>query len=252
MLKRMFFKSLKFILAFGLIAWLINSGKLDMSLLEKTMDSPLILISIMLFMLFDNAIAAVRWKYILEYKDKTKISLFKVFKANWIGLFFNCVLPGAVSGDLIKIFYIQDKENNWTKKYLFATAFLDRLLGLFGLVSVGAISCLISYDYLISLSPNVKNLIHFNFLLFFGVITSFVMVFWFQDLPLKISAFFKKIQKLESIMEKLEIMWKDLCDFKHNLLIYLLISMIVQGTAVCIFWYVVSPYTEVPFDLKKT
>ena len=250
MLKSAIINLAKFLLAFGLIWWLVSSGKLDLTLLKKTMTKPHILIFIMLLMLLTNAIAALRWKFILQYKDKIKVRFFSTFKANWVGLFFNCVLPGAVSGDLIKVFYVQGENPKWTKKYLFATAFLDRLLGLFGLICVGAISCLISYDYLISLSPNVKSIVHFNLFLFSMIIVSFVMVFWFQDLPLKISSKLKRFNKLENIMNKLEVMWNDLCAFKHNLIYYLLMSMVVQGTAICIFWFVVSPYAAEGFELK--
>lgn len=251
MLKSVILNLIKFGLAFGLIYWLVQSGKLDMSLIKQVISAPHVLFMIMALMLADMGIAAFRWKMILEFNQAIKIKILKVFKANWVGLFFNCVLPGAVSGDLIKIFYIKDENENWSKKFLFASAFLDRILGLFGLISVGAIACLISYGYLTGLSPKVATLVHFNLLLFAFVVSSFVAVFFFQDLPLKISAVVKsKVNFLSNIMEKLEVMWKDLCAFKHNLLIYLLISMVVQCIAMIIFWMVISPYTEIPFEFR--
>lgn len=250
MVKSVIINSLKLILAVGLIWWLVNSGKLDFSLLTKALENPLNLLFVIFLMMTTMSIAALRWKFILQYKHKTSLKLRHTFKANWVGLFFNCVLPGAVSGDLIKVFYVEHLNSSWSKKYLFATAFLDRLLGLFGLICVGAISCLLNYSYLTSLSPAIKNLVHFNFLLLFVIIVSFVMVFWFQTIPLKLSSSLKKFSLLSGILKKLEVMWEDLCSFKHNLLIYLGMSMIVQGLAVCVFWYVVSPFTDGAFELK--
>lgn len=250
MLKSVILNLLKFALAFGLIYWLVQSGKLDTQLIQRLFANPLFVIAILFGMFCIDLIGTFRWKLILQFNSNVKLKYFKVFRANWIGLFFNSVLPGAVSGDLIKVFYIKDENPAWSKKFLFASVFLDRLLGVFGLVILGAISGLISYTYLSSLSSQVTMLVHFIFLLFSGVIFSFVMVFFFQNLPLKISQIVKsRLHFLAGILDKLEIMWKDLCSFKHNLLIYLLLSTIIQGAALIIFWFVVKPYTNIPFEL---
>jgi len=78
-----------------------------------------------------------------------------------------------------------------------------------------------------------------------------VMIIWFQNIPLFLSKIVKsKITFLAGILDKLENMWNDLCSFKHHLLSYLLISMFVQSVAIVIFWYVIAPFTNIPFELK--
>lgn len=250
MLKRTFLNILKFALAFGLIWWLIESDKLDLSLLKKMMASPLILIVVITLMLLNNGFAAFRWKLILEHKNKYQFKFLKIFKAGWIGLFFNSVLPGSVTGDLIKIFYVQTDKQDVSKKYLLGSVLMDRVIGLFSLICVGAFSSITSYSYLVSLSKEVKNLVHFNLFLLLLVVLTFIMIFWFQRIPLRISKILKSINPLNNILSKLEEVWSHLCSYRYKLLIYLGIGIIVQSAAVCIFWYVVSPYTSEPFLLK--
>ncbi len=235
--------TLKLVLAFGLIYWLVESGKLDFSLLKKLFASPLTVIIAILLLQFDNGIAAFRLRIILHKKASQSISFLKVYLANWIGIFFNSVLPGSVTGDLIKIFYIQDLDKNFSKRFLLGAVFIDRVVGLLGLVSVGGIVCLLNYQTLVNLSPDVANLIHVNILLTLGVVISLLMIFFFPGFPLLISGKCKKISSLEKIMLKLESIWESLCSFRNKILILLALSMTLQSIIIFIFWYLASPYS---------
>ena len=148
MIKRVLINCTKIAFALGLVLWLVNSGKIDMELVYKSFQNPLNVIFILAFMLFDQFIVAIRWKHILESKAKSSLNLLNVFKANWIGIFFNSVLPGSVTGDLIKIFYIEQKNEKLSKKFLLGSVLLDRVIGLCGLILVGGLSCIIYYNFL--------------------------------------------------------------------------------------------------------
>ena len=116
MYKKILVNIFKFSLALGLIYWLVQSGKLDFTLLNEVAKSPFkILLYISLF-LGVLGIVAYRWRIILVDRCKKTLPYFLIFKSCWIGLFFNSVLPGSVSGDLIKVFYVKDLDEKLTKK----------------------------------------------------------------------------------------------------------------------------------------
>ncbi|MBD66393.1 MAG: hypothetical protein CME62_14375 [Halobacteriovoraceae bacterium] len=250
MIKRVLINCTKIAFALGLVLWLVNSGKIDMELVYKSFQNPLNVIFILAFMLFDQFIVAIRWKHILESKAKSSLNLLNVFKANWIGIFFNSVLPGSVTGDLIKIFYIEQKNEKLSKKFLLGSVLLDRVIGLCGLILVGGLSCIIYYNFLAAQSEELKSLVHVNFLLSLAVIIAFIFLYNFNSIPLQLSSFVKKrMTFLTSLLEKLEVVWRDLVSLKGRLLKVLFLSMIVQAVAILIFWYVIHGLIGDEFQL---
>lgn len=249
-------KSIKFFTKFGLaislIYWLVTSGKIDFNLLATVFRSPLniaIFISVMLFVIF---LTSLRWKIILEQKSNSKLSVFPIFKLSWIGIFFNSVLPGAVSGDLIKVFYVKDVTPELSKKFLFTSVFFDRIMGLFGLITVGGFFSIINYKPLSILSPSIKKLMHINILFFLIVIASIAILFVAKDLPHAIAKPFRDIKIIGNIVRKLEVIWNDLCLFRNKILIILAYSIAVQGIAMILFWFIVHPYADGDFPFAYT
>jgi uncharacterized membrane protein YbhN (UPF0104 family) len=251
MKKNIILNILKISLAAGLIYWLVQSGKLDFNLITEVLKDPLRVFAIILFMLFDHVIVAFRWCIILQTKALAKLPLLKVFKANWIGIFFNSVLPGSVSGDIIKIFYVKELDQKLTKKFLFVSVFLDRVIGLFGLISLGGIISIIFYNDLVTLSPDVEKLIHLNLGLFAIVALSFFFIFFLEQIPHKMAAPFREVKVIGKVMEKLEMIWSDLCSIKAKLIQILIISIIIQTIAAFIFWFIVSPFIAQDFPLQQ-
>lgn len=251
MKKNIIFNLLKISLATGLIYWLVQSGKLDFDLVAQVLKDPLRVIAIILFMLFDHVVVAYRWRINLHTKAKDIIPIFKVFRANWIGIFFNSVLPGSVSGDIIKIFYVKELDKNLTKKFLFVSVFLDRVIGLFGLISLGGIVSITFYQELVALSPDVEKLIHLNLALFIIVILSFFFIFFLEQVPHKLAAPFRGMKIIGNIMEKLEMIWSDLCSIKDKLFQILIMSILIQAITAITFWFIVSPFIAQEFPLEQ-
>lgn len=81
-------------------------------------------------------IQSFRWKKIINACGFEKESFRTVWRANWIGMFFNSFLPGSVSGDFVKVFYLKNsRQKNWKNKaLLLVSALFDRVLGLVGLL----------------------------------------------------------------------------------------------------------------------
>lgn len=239
----------KLLFAFTLIYWLVRSGKLDFNLLAEAFEAPMKIICVILFLQLDNFIVAYRLKFLIQIKAKEAISFMGLFLANWIGIFFNSVLPGSVTGDVVKIFYIQHLDENLTKKYLLMSVFVDRVVGLLGLITISGIFSIVNYSTLSILSGEVKSLIHLNLALFVCVIITLILIFFFQNIPLLIAKPFEQVKVIGKIVTKLKEIWLDVCLFKNILMKVLSLSILIQGIAIFIFWFLTHPYAQGEFTL---
>lgn len=241
---------LKFGFAFGLIYWLINSGKLDFNIFKEVIANPLRLSFTFIGFFFVLVLVTFRFQFILDHKMSRKISFTKILKYNWIGMFFNAVLPGSVSGDIVKIFYIKDEDSSLSNRFMFASVLIDRIVGLFGLIIILGIFTLINYSKLSSLSVDIKKLLDVNLVIFAGVIFSLVSLFFFQDLPKKISSPFKNLPVFNKVIPKLLDAWESLCEFKHRMVVLTILSILIQTTAVLLFWFIVQPFADGDFPFQ--
>ena len=66
---------------------------------------------------------------LLQSRGSERYSFIAILKTHWIGLFFNSILPGAVTGDLIKLAYKKQIDPKLSKTFFLGTVFLDRLVG---------------------------------------------------------------------------------------------------------------------------
>ena len=241
---------LKFSLAAGLIYWLINSGKLDFAILKDVLQEPLKILISLVGMLFVLSLVNFRYSIILSHKSVVKIPLLKLLKYNWIGMFFNSVLPGSVSGDFVKIFYIKEEDKSLSNKFMLGSIFIDRVLGLFGLILSLGLFTLFNYSELSSFSPDVKQLLDLNLLLFVLVFIGVFSLFYFQKLPHTVLKPFRELPLLNKILPKLLKIWDELCEFKTKMVTLTIISIFLQMTAVIIFWFLTKDFAVGNFELK--
>lgn len=238
---------LKFSLAFGLVYWLLDSGKLDLKLLSEAVKDPLRMASGFLFVL--GILLLSTWRYYLIITDKmvNKPSFYQIAKFNWIGMFFNSVLPGSVSGDIVKVFYLKELDKGLSNRFLLASVLIDRFVGLFGLIIILGGFSLVNYQGLSKLSPDVKALMDINLFLLSGVLFGLFALFFFKDLPKRITAPFMTFRFLDKLLPKIVDAWENLCLFKHRIIQLTLISALLQGLSVVNFWYVVHPFADGEF-----
>lgn len=84
--------------------------------------------------------SGVRW-LILMRTEGIRVPFWVAFRLTWIGHFWNMVIPGAVSGDAVKMYYIgqvapERREEAWS------TVIADRVIGLSALVALAAVASL--------------------------------------------------------------------------------------------------------------
>ena len=125
---------LKALLGLSLIAYMFYSGKLNITSILGIKHHPYLIAGAFFIILVAIMTTYYRWKILLAGqgiygRDKEFIPLF------FIGLFFSSILPGVVSGDIIKSAYIIKKTPD-KKAAAVLTIILDRIIGLIGLMII--------------------------------------------------------------------------------------------------------------------
>ena len=88
-----------------------------------------------------QTLLATRWVLLLRVHG-VRISLFQAVKLTYLGLFYNNMMPGAVGGDLLKGWYITHHSKKEQRVEAAVTVFVDRLVGLMGMLMVGTLASL--------------------------------------------------------------------------------------------------------------
>lgn len=88
-------------------------------------------------------INSLRWKILLKAID-VRLRTTRAAALTAIGLFFNSFLPGSVSGDAVKAYYIIKDQEKISKTSLLFSVLLDRVLAFYGLFMI-ACFCLFSF-----------------------------------------------------------------------------------------------------------
>jgi uncharacterized membrane protein YbhN (UPF0104 family) len=128
---------LKLALAAALIAWLVGSGRVDLSQLRRfATEYDLLAAAIGYWLIAACGMGTWRWKTLLEGAGY-KITWKRALQLQVTGFFFNTVMPGAVGGDIIKLAYVIRDNKEKSKTQAMMTVLLDRIVGLSGLFLIG-------------------------------------------------------------------------------------------------------------------
>lgn len=245
----MFKTLLKFLLAAALVIWLLKSGKLDFNLIPRAINQGPQWIFAIFLLIIQGSLAAIRFKWIIEIKTQKKFTILEIIRLNWIGMFFSSILPGAVTGDLIKLFYIKKHDTSLTKTFLFTSVMLDRILGLIGLLFICGFFSLVYFNEVTAISPKVLHIIQINFLLFAGGVSFFILLLSPKKLQKFINHFLFKIpkigQKIVNILEQIFI----LNEHRKVFIKCFLLSIFTQFIGVFSFWLVTNSFYNHPLPL---
>ena len=232
----------------GLLYWLISSGKLDFSQTRIILDSWQFFAFLVLPVLFlAMSLQNLRWWLLLKLLG-VKIPFRQAFALTWIGNFFSVILPGIVSGDLIKGLYLHSKKKtNLVSIYI--SLFIDRILGLLGLLCVFLFS-------ISKLGLEQKELILdlSIFIVFSSLILISFFCFIFYPFPKKSQRnnyqenFLKQKNWYENLLDKLPKKkfltkifqnFKVMKQYRLQVVVLLLISLVIHSL-VCMLFYQIS------------
>ncbi len=96
----------------------------------------------LLFQMGSTFLAAYRWRLIMQllvFKEKVSYYVQSYFK----GMFFNQVLPSSIGGDAVRIIDLTQK--GYDKKDAFYGIFVDRVVGLVGLLVLNLIASILFF-----------------------------------------------------------------------------------------------------------
>ena len=238
----MLITALKFIFAISIIVWMIYNGKLDFSILTSSLQYKMAWAIGFFIMILNILLTTIRWKILLEIKSSTTLRLSTMIRLTWIGVFFSSVLPGIVTGDVVKLVYAKDLDKNLSKTYLLTSALMDRIIGLIGLLLLIGLSSAIYYDTLIAKGEHVAHLVHLNFIIFIGVIFFILAII----LPAKIQNYLhiglKKIPAVGNLISRVSSAIWDIGKNPKALGFSIGISLVVQTLNVFAFWALATPF----------
>lgn len=149
---------LKWLFAGALLWFTIQSGKIDFDLLGIYIQQPEVGVVSILIVFAWYALTFLRWKLLLK-SQSIPISFFKAFQLGMMGQFFMTFAPGTVGGDVAKGLYICKRYPSQRVRAL-SSVFLDRAIGLYAILSLGAISYILGFSNISKIEHSLIPLIH--------------------------------------------------------------------------------------------
>ena len=92
--------------------------------------------------------SALRW-WLLLRAIGLAVTPNRAFLLTWIGSFFNMTLPGAVTGDVVKGYYVIREQEAEGRTRAFMTLLIDRFVGLFGLIVMAFLALVTNWDLIL-------------------------------------------------------------------------------------------------------
>jgi len=128
----------KVILAVLLMLWMAHSGRLDFRDVATAIRRGPEMALVAGLCYAGYCVMAFRWRVLLVHQG-IHASMRDVFALTMIGALFNTMIPGAVSGDVVKAYYISIRYPE-KKAQAVTTILLDRVLGLTSLLILSALA----------------------------------------------------------------------------------------------------------------
>jgi uncharacterized protein (TIRG00374 family) len=142
--RKSWFKTLaKIVFVVGLLYWLSQRGFISARETGRAFSDWGHSLPALAMMAVSTLLGAVRWQLLLRGQG-IRLGSGRVLQLTLIGNFFNIALPGAVSGDFVKAFYV-GKEVGGQRARSFGSILFDRVAGLSALVLISAGALLLGF-----------------------------------------------------------------------------------------------------------
>jgi uncharacterized protein (TIRG00374 family) len=161
----------KIAVAVVLLWLLLRSGALDLGRLRVYLESPALFATAILIWFLGNVLfGTARWRVLLRLVG-VELPIGRALWLQSIALFFNVAVPGSVGGDVIKAIYVTRTLSGGprVRAAVLMIAFVERLLGLMGLIVMAAVAVVPSLPRLWA-TPAIQPLVVAVAVLFAGVV----------------------------------------------------------------------------------
>jgi glycosyltransferase 2 family protein len=136
-MKRRAILASKLAVAVALVAWLVSAGKLDFGALAVFIDRPALIAVDLIQLSIVVVLGAIRWRLLLRLAG-VQLTLGRALQLHITSAFFNVVVPSGMVGDVVKAGYAARDVAPDQRAAVYLVGFVDRLVGVGGLVLVGA------------------------------------------------------------------------------------------------------------------
>ncbi len=245
--KTVLFVTLKFLIAFGLVAWLATNGMLDFSSLTVLVDYrhfAVLALLILLNLLVNN----IRWTAMLKMKGFGFTNK-HTFPLTLIGTFFNYAMPGGLGGDVVKGYYLLKRSSD-SRTSAAISVLMDRLIGMYGMVMVSVVGIAVEWAAVES-HPELQVLALLVMALFLGMTAFFAISFSVAVYhhPL-VDLLFRKLPG-GAFLNKLYEVVHSYRNHPTSLLYFLFLSLVSQLLIVVFVWYFawISGVQELMFSI---
>ncbi len=204
---------LKFILVAGLLYFLIHKGFISVSAISQALAQWEKIAPAIFLLLLTTPLGALRWQWLLQAQN-IQIPWLKTLQLTLIGNFFNIALPGAVSGDFVKAYYVA-KLVHGEKSPALGSILFDRVAGVSALVLVssGAMMIGLRTYYQSSLFQAIQFLMMTAACIVLVFYTYLFLVKERQDPLLRL---LKKLEKKLSYISALTRVYRSMRHYHHH------------------------------------
>lgn len=129
---------LKTTLVTGLLYFLTRKGFISMESTRRAFGQWRLMLAAFALMSLNTLLGALRWHWLLRAQN-IRLKGRRTLELTLVGNFFNVALPGAVSGDFVKAYYV-GHEIQGHRAQAFGSILFDRVAGLSALVFVSGVA----------------------------------------------------------------------------------------------------------------
>lgn len=141
--RKLIFGLLKWGFAIGLIYALSRSEYLSLAAVKQFASNPVALVLVLVLAILANMGTYLRWQELLR-AAQIRIPYSVIMRLGLIGSFFSTVVPGSVGGDVMKAVFVARRFPTQRARSV-SSVILDRIIGLVGVLILGAVFFL--YDF---------------------------------------------------------------------------------------------------------
>lgn len=249
-MKKIFVNILKAIITFAILYFMIGNGRLDFTCLDFFLRTPdLFFLLFIVFVFWSLPLISLRW-WLLLRTVQINFPFLKALKLTWIGCFFSLGLPGSISGDVVKGYYVYKDNTSNSKINIFMTLIIDRFIGLSSLIFISFIILVYNLEFF-SQQPKTKTFVWIICGLFFGVVLFYLLAFLkFNEEKDPFLKIIKRLPVNESFIKLYEAL-KIYRDEKQILSAALLISLFDQTSILLIFYKITSLFEVANISLPN-
>lgn len=245
--KKILSTAVKILVAVGIIFWLVQQDKFNLSELKAFLIWDFLILAI-LATAINLFFISERWRLLLSTQN-THPKPLELYKLTLIGVFFNFAMPGGVGGDVVKAYYFY-KDHPQSKAIAVSSVFVDRLLGLYTIMFMALAAMILDIRHVIGIEA-LRNLFYFFCLIFFVFNTG--LFFLFSKNP-KINEFVLSVVKIMPMKEKLQKLYLSgqLYGSQRTLLFKVFVLSLVTQTIAISTMYLIGQYSlfknEIPLS----